>query len=145
VVLQKALALLLIALVVPAVSLAACLTGPHFELDPDWAALLQVTLALTLLAYDIGAVALLAGALTGSRGAALGTAATVAAAAHLVSSLAPISQPINGIRWLSPFFWSVGNNQLANGVGLGSLAPLLALGLVLTTATIPAFRRLDIH
>jgi ABC-2 type transport system permease protein len=98
-----------------------------------------------LLAYDIGAVALLAGALTGSRGAALGTAATVAAAAYLVSSLAPISQPINGIRWLSPFFWSVGNNQLANGVGLGSLAPLLALGLVLTTATIPAFRRLDIH
>ena len=41
VVLQKALALLLIALVVPAVSLAACLTGPHFELDPDWAALLR--------------------------------------------------------------------------------------------------------
>ena len=35
-VLQKALTLLLVALVVPAVSLAACLTGPYFELNPDW-------------------------------------------------------------------------------------------------------------
>ena len=145
IVLQKALTLLLVALVVPAVSLAVCLTGPYFELNPDWGALLEVTLALTLLAFDIGATALLVGAFTGSRGAALATASTVAAAAYLVSSLATISQPINGIRLLSPFFWAVGNNQLTNGVGPGGLAALLALGLALTTATIPAFLRLDIH
>jgi hypothetical protein len=30
-------------------------------------------------------------------------------------------------------------------VGLGSLGALIALGVVLTTATIPAFRGLDIH
>ena len=143
--LQKALTLLLIALVVPAVSLAACLTGPHFELNPDLTALLQVTLAMALLAFDIGAAALLVGAFTGSRGAALATASTFAAAAYLVSSLAPVSQPIHDARWLSPFFWAVGNNQLAHGVGLGSLAALGGLGLVLTSATIPAFRRLDIH
>jgi len=125
--------------------LAACLTGPHFELNPDWTALLEVSLALALLAFDIGAAALLVGAFTGSRGAALGTASAFAAAAYLVSSLAPISQPINGIRWLSPFFWAVGNNQLERGVGLASLAALCGLGLLLTGATVLAFRYLDIH
>ena len=47
--------------------------------------------------------------------------------------------------WLAPFFWSVGNDQLARGVGLGSLASLVGLGLVLTSATIPALGHLDIH
>jgi ABC-2 type transport system permease protein len=144
-VLQKALTLLLVALVVPVVSLGTCLAGPYFELNPDRGALLEVSLALTLLAFDVGAAALLVGAFTGSRGAALGTASAGAAAAYLVSSLATISQPINAIRWLSPFFWAVGNNQLERGVGLASLAALGALGLVLTGATVLAFQYLDIH
>ena len=144
-VIQKALTLLLVALVVPAVSLAVCLTGPYFELNPDWGALLEVSLALALLAFDAGAAALLVGAFTGSRGAALSTATAVAAAAYLVSSLAAISQPINGLRWLSPFFWAVGNNQLERGVGLASLAALGGLGVLLIGATVLAFRYLDIH
>lgn len=53
-------------------SFAVCLVGPHFELQPRWVALIGVTVALTLLAFDVGAVALLVGALTGSRGAAMG-------------------------------------------------------------------------
>ena len=48
---QKVLALALVALVVPIVSYAVCLTGPHFELDPGWTDLAAVTLTTALLAF----------------------------------------------------------------------------------------------
>lgn len=142
---QKAAALLGVALVVPLASLVACLVGPWFDLNPDWGALLGVTAALTLLAFDLGAVALLVGTLTGSRGAAMATAAGISAAAYLVSSLSPAVASLRSLRWASPFYWAVGNDQLAQGLGPGEVAALLGLGAVLLATTVPAFRRLDIH
>ena len=145
IVLQKAAALVVVALVVPLASFGVCLVGPWFELTPDWGALLGVTAGLTLLAFDLGALALLVGALTGSRGAAMSTAGAVTAAAYLVSSLAPAVPAFRSIRWVSPFWWAVGNDQLTHGISAGDLAALVALGVVLVAATAPAFRRLDIR
>lgn len=142
---QKVLALLLAAFVVPVVSYAVCLAGPHFELHPGWGALLGVSVALTLLAFDLGAVALLVGAVTGSRGAALGSAGAIAAGAYLVSSLSPVVDAIHRVRWLSPFVWAVGDGQLTHGVSVGELGALSGLGLVLVAVSILAFHRLDIH
>ncbi|MGV1010484.1 MAG: ABC transporter permease subunit [Dermatophilaceae bacterium] len=144
IVLQKASALLLAALVVPVASYAVCLAGPHFQLHPNWGALLGVTIALTLLSFDFGATALMLGALTASRGVALGVASGSAAAAYLLSSLAPVIHAIHSVRWLSPFYWAVGDDQLANGPTAWELTALAALGVTLVAATIPAFRRLDI-
>jgi ABC-2 type transport system permease protein len=141
---QKSVALLLVALVVPVVSLATCLTGPQFELEPSWSALLQVTATSTLLALDFGAVALLVGALTGSRGTALGVASGLAALAYLVSSLAPVVDGARSVRWASPFYWAVGNDQLAEGWSLPAVLALIGLAAVLLAATVPAFRRLDV-
>ena len=49
-----------------------------------------VTMLCVLLGIDFGALAMLIGAVTGSRGAAVGLASTFAAAAYLISSLAPV-------------------------------------------------------
>jgi ABC-2 type transport system permease protein len=141
----KALSLLVAALVVPVVSYAVCLTGPHFELIPRWGPLLGVSVALALLAFDLGAMALLVGAISGSRGAAMGAASAVAATAYLISSLSPVVEAVHRVRWLSPFFWAVGDGQLTRGVSLAELGALAGLGIVLIGATILAFRRLDIH
>ncbi len=141
---NKALTLVLAA-AVPAASYAICLTGPAFDVHLDAMALLGTTLALTLLAYDLGAVALLAGALTGRRGTATGVASAAAAAAYLLSSLAPVIPDLHDLQWISPFSWAVGDNQLTHGVQLGQLAALLALGVALTAATLPGLARLDIH
>lgn len=142
---QKAGALLLVALVVPAASFAVCLTGPWFQLSPDWGPLTAASLALALLAFDVGAVALLVGALTGSRGAALGIATGFAAVAYLVSSLAPTIPAIHALRWVSPFFWAVGDDQVAHGVTPPEWAALLCVGLLVSVAAVAAFRRLDVH
>ena len=144
IVVQKACALVVVALLVPLASLAACLLGPHFELTPDWDALLGLTLALALLAFDFGTVALLVGALTGSRGAATGAAGSLAAISYLVSSLVPVVHVFHGVGRLSPFFWAVGDDQITHGPSALQLAALIGLGASLVTATIPAFRRLDI-
>ncbi|MGV9712205.1 ABC transporter permease subunit [Gordonia sp. NPDC003424] len=142
---HKAVALLVVCLVVPIASFVVCLAGPRFELTPDWAALAGVTLALTLLAYDFGALALLVGAATGNRGMALGVAGAAAAASYLISSLAMVINAVHAIRWISPFYWSVGDNQLVDGVSAGDIAALLGLAVVLVGAAVVAFRRLDVH
>lgn len=140
----KALALLVGAVVVPLVSYAVCLLGPRFGLQPSWGPLLGVSVALTLLVFDLGAVALLVGAMTGSRGAALGVAGATAAASYLVSALSPVVPVVHALRWLSPFFWAVGDGQLRDGVTAEELAALTGLGAVLVLGTVLAFRRLDV-
>lgn len=142
---NKALTLLLLAAAVPSASFAICLTGPAFDIQLAPTALLGMTLALTLLAYDLGAVALLTGAVTGRPGTAAGVAGAAAAAAYLLSSLAPVIPGLHDLQLLSPFSWAVGDNQLTDGVQLGQLTALLVLGVALTAATVPALRRLDIH
>ncbi|MEO7071206.1 MAG: ABC transporter permease subunit [Nostocoides sp.] len=141
----KVVSLLLAALVIPGVSYAVCLAGPHFQLHPQWGALLGVSIALTLLAFDLGAVALLVGAATGGRGVAMGAASAVAACAYLISSLSPLVDLVHRVRWASPFFWAVGDGQLTRGVTMGELGALVGLGVILVGATIAAFGRLDIH
>ncbi|WP_347352669.1 ABC transporter permease subunit [Intrasporangium sp.] len=142
---EKLGALLVCSAVVPAVSYVVCLAGPRFGLVPGWGALVGVTIAMAVLAFDLGALALLVGALTGSRGTALGVASGLAAATYLVSSLAAVNDTVHRIRWLSPFYWSVGNGQLEGGVSVADLASLAGLGTVLSVACVVAFRRLDIH
>ncbi len=144
IVMQKALALGLVAALVPLASLAACLLGPLFELRPHWGALLGSTVALALLAFDLGGVAMLVGALTGNRGVATGSASALAAAAYLLSSLAPVIPALHTVGWLSPFLWAVGDDQLTHGPSLLQLSALVGLGAAVVVATVPAFRRLDI-
>lgn len=142
---HKVITLALIAATVPLASLALCLTGPLFQLTPDWGPLAGVTLTLSLLAFVFGAMAMWIGAASGNRGMALGIAGGVAAAAYLVSSLAPVVELVHRIRWISPFYWSVGANQIVDGISVGGLLALLGLAAVLVGGALIAFERLDIH
>jgi ABC-2 type transport system permease protein len=75
----------------------------------------------------------------------MGTAAAIAASAYLISSLSPVVEAVHRVRWLSPFLWAVGDDQLTRGVTVAELGALTGLGIVLVGATVIAFRRLDIH
>lgn len=143
--LQKVAALLALASVVPAVAYAVCLLGPHFDLHPDLRRLVEVSIATTLLAFDIGVLALLAGAVTGSRGAAIGVATGTAAAAYLVGSLAAAVPTLRAARWGSPFTWAVADSQLTTGVTTREFVALIALGAALVALCVPAWRHRDIH
>lgn len=92
-----------------------------------------------------GALALLIGAITGSRGVALGVTTGVAAIAYLVNSLAPLIDWLRPGRYLSPFFYAVGDHQLRDGQSLCWLMVLVGTTVVFAGAAVIAFRRLDVR
>jgi ABC-2 type transport system permease protein len=98
---------------------------------------------MLLLAIDFGALALLIGALTGSRDLAL-SVSSAAAAAYLISSLAP------AISWLHPpirftLLLGAGDDPLQSGLPNGAALALGATAVALLVAAAVALRRLDLH
>ncbi|WP_072686969.1 ABC transporter permease [Rhodococcus marinonascens] len=142
---QKFGALCLIGIPV-ALSTAVLVTlGRGFELTVDLGHLAGITLGVLLLGVGFGALAMLVGALTGSRGLALGISSAVAAASYLISSLAPVVDWISPARYASLFYYAVADSQLENGLRVSSAAVLIAVALALFAATVYAFDRLDVH
>jgi len=144
-VLDKALALLLQALPAVAVTFLCVLLGRAFELTVGIGPLAGVSVAILLLAVDFGAFALLLGAWTGSRGLALSVASAVAAATYLISSLAPVISWLGPVKHISPFYWALGNDPVANGISGWGLLALLVTALILIGAAGVMYRRLDVH
>ena len=119
--------------------------GQLFQLDISVAGVASISAAVLLMSLDFGMVTMAVGALTGRRGAAIGTGTAVAAASYLVSSLAPVVSWIQPGRYASLFYWSVGNSQISQGVSPGDYTVLTVTGLCALTATVLAFHRLDLH
>lgn len=129
-------------------SLAVCVIvfiGRSFQLTlaPDH--ILEVSGAVFLLGLDFGLLALAIGAATGRRGLTLGVATAIAAVSYLLSSLVPVVHWLRPGRYLSLLYWSIGNDQLANGVTVADVAVLVAVGLAGLLAAALAFRKLDLH
>jgi ABC-2 type transport system permease protein len=145
IVLAKAAAMVALTVPVSLATLLCVLVGRSFSLTVNVSGLLGITLGILLLGVDFGAVAMLIGAATGKRGTAVGISSALAAAAYLVSSLAPVVQWLNPARFASPFFYAVGDGQLSNGLSVGDAAVLLALAVAFIAAAIRAFEHLDVH
>ena len=144
VVLEKVATLALQAFLFSVVVYVCTLAGRAFELDVDAWNLATTTLGVALLGIDFGLLAVAVGAATGNRGQALGIASTVAAASYLVSSMAPLVSWLEPLRYLSLFYWSVGNDQLDSGLSIGSLVVLVAVGVAGAVAALVAFDRHDL-
>ncbi|MFD1815738.1 ABC transporter permease subunit [Rhodococcus gannanensis] len=142
---QKFGAMTLLAIPVCVVTALCVVIGREFELSVDYWALTGTTVGVILLGVVFGALAMAIGAATGSRGAAVGITSAVAATAYLLNSLAPVVNWLHPFRFLSPFFYATGDNQLEDGMPLGWLAILVAIAAVLLVATVAAFERLDIN
>jgi ABC-2 type transport system permease protein len=143
--LQKAATMMLQAVPVSLATLLCVLAGRGFNLTTSTAGLIGVTIGTLLLGVDYGAIAMLVGAATGSRGTALGVASTLAAASYLVGSLAPVVSWLHAARFASPFFYAVGDGQISHGLPLGSAGILLAIAALATAGCLAAFDRLDVH
>jgi ABC-2 type transport system permease protein len=142
---EKSGALCLVALPIVVATLAVSLIGRAFELTINPWHLVGISVAVLLLGIDLGALTLLIGALTGGRGEALGIGSAVAAAMYLISSLAPVTDWVHPLRFVSLFYWAVGNGQLENGVDAAGIAILVGVAVALVVATATAFDRLDVR
>jgi ABC-2 type transport system permease protein len=128
------------------VVVASCVyIGRAFEVTLDPWHVATASLAAFLLGIDLGVIALVLGAATGSRGTAIGIATTIASVSYLISSLAPAVSWIRPFRFVSLFYWAVGDQQLARGASLGSLVLLAIVAVAAALAGILAFRRFDVR
>jgi ABC-2 type transport system permease protein len=145
VVLQRALALLLMMLGAGAVVFLAImlLRGP-IELDLPIANIAAASLTLALLGALFGAVALLSGAIRGRRGFAVGVATLVAVVAFLANGLGPQVEGLEWVQELSPFHWFDGSGTLRDGLDPFNLFLLVATVVVLVYAAVAAFERRDV-
>jgi ABC-2 type transport system permease protein len=75
----------------------------------------------------------------------LGIGSSLAAASYLLSSLAATISAIQPGRYLSLFYWSVGNDQIGKGVSAGEFAVLIVVGVLALFAVIVAFGRADLN
>lgn len=144
IVLQKVATMIVQALILT-VAVAACVyLGRAFEVSIDAANVATATLAVFLLGIDFGLIALALGCVTGSRGTAIGIASALAAVAYLISSLAPVVEWMKPLRYISLFYWAVGDEQLARGTGLASFGVLIGVAILAGIAATVTFRRLDV-
>lgn len=127
-------------------AVAVCVEiGRGFQLNIATGNTVAISVALVLMGLDFGLITMAIGAATGRRGTALGIASGLAAASYLLSSLATTISAIRPGRYLSLFYWSVGNGQISNGVSLADLTVLIAVGLGALFAAILTFHRADLN
>ena len=142
---EKVVAMAVQATMIVAVVTVVLALGHSFDITVGVASLVGTSLGVLFLGVDLGLVALVAGAASGSRGMALGIASAVAALSYLISSLAPVVGWVRPARFVSLFYWSVGNNQLTSGLSLGDAAVLVGSALALVALAALSFDRLDLH
>jgi ABC-2 type transport system permease protein len=145
IVLQKAWAMILQALVLAATVTACVLAGRGFQLTIGPGDTVAIAAAVTLMGLDFGLITITAGAAFGRRGTALGIGTGLAAASYLLSALATTISGLGPARYLSLFYWSVGNDQISKGVSIADFTVLAVVGLCALLAAVAAFRQADLN
>jgi beta-exotoxin I transport system permease protein len=145
IVLEKVQAMALQAAVLSAVVAAFVVVGRSFDLTVTVGNVIATSASALLMGCAFGIVTMAVGAYTGARGTAIGVGAALASLAYLISSLAPVVSWVRPARYASLFYWSIGHDQITNGVGLWDWTVLVGVVLVALGAAVVAFRRLDIH
>ncbi len=143
--LEKAAAMAAQAAVLAAAVAVCVVIGRFFDLTAAPGDVAASSAAVALMALDFGLISMAVGARTGKRATALAIGTTLAAVSYLVGSLAAVVSWIRPAKYLSLFYWSVGNNQISSGVSLSDYAVMTAVGLIALAAAVAAFRRLDLH
>jgi ABC-2 type transport system permease protein len=142
---QKAAAMALQALLLAAAVTVCVVIGRGFELTVGPGDAIGISVALVLMGLDFGLITMAVGAATGRRGTALAIGTSLAAVSYLLSSLASTISWIRLGRYLSLFYWSVGNDQISNGVSAGDFTVLSVAGLCALLAAVAAFRQADLN
>lgn len=105
--------------------------------------LLNAAVAMYLLGFEFGFLALAVSAGTGRRGLAIGAATAVAAASYLLFVMGQLVEAVEPLLELSPF------HQAVAGGPIGATLPAVALamplvGLLALAAALPVFHRRDL-
>lgn len=100
---------------------------------------------LAFFGFACGALAVALAAATGRRSLAMGVASSVAVLGWLINSFAPLVSGLGWLKYLSPYYYYAGHDPLTRGVGLGGIAVLGLLSLLLVWVATVALERRDLR
>ncbi|MFF3223403.1 ABC transporter permease subunit [Nocardia suismassiliense] len=106
--------------------------------------ILAASTGVGLLAFAIGVITLLIGAVTGKRSLTLGLASLIAVAGYLANNLGGTFEGTEWLRKVSPFYYANGGSPLVNGWNGVHLTVLIALAAVALALGLRAFERRDL-
>ena len=124
--------------------LALVFGAPVADLSVSVGRVAAASFSTMLTGLTFGSVGVLVGAWSGRRSMSLGISLTVAIAAFVVYSLAPLVGFMKDINPFNPMQWTVGAESLKNGVDIGYSLIALAFAVVLMAAAVFVFDRRDI-
>jgi ABC-2 type transport system permease protein len=105
--------------------------------------LIQAVLSAVLLAVAFGSVALAGAAVTGKRSVGGAVAGVLAVNAYLINALAPLSDAVDSVKGLAPFYYYSAADPVRNGADPLHLLFLAFLTFVFFSVSLIAFDRRD--
>ena len=121
-------------------------TAPFVDLDGEVSVWELAIAPLSALPFTISCAALsmLAATLTPTRSMAAGLMAAETVAVYVLNVLSELADPLHGLRYMSPFYYSDARQVLTVGVVWWHQAFLLGAGLFLVGLALAAFERREI-
>jgi len=128
------------AVIVVALSIAS----PLADLKVTFTDCVGAVAGIVLLGIVFGWTALAIGAVTGSRGLALGLSGALAALTYLVGNLSGLVDFLRWGKWVSPFWYATSGSPLEHGYVWWHALPLLGVAAVVLAAGAVVFDRRDL-
>ena len=115
------------------------------DMDVSVAHLAAITFSAVLLGVTFGALAFCAGCFTGKRSTSVAIVSGVAVVTYLLNAASGIVSYMEAAKWLSPFYYYISSNPLADGLHPGHAVILLMTIAVLLGAGYLGFMRRDLR
>ena len=146
VVLEKAAALWALVLPLAAVAgMAVLAVGVFTDLGVGVDRVAIACLGAALVAGLVGSLAMLVGAVSGSRAIAIGVATVVFALSYLLVGLAGLVSALEPLRYVSPLYHANGTQPLAHGLPVANYLILVGLCVLVLVVTTICFSRRDLR
>ncbi len=143
---EKALGTAILATILCAgIWVALAIAAWYIDVDIALERVAAALVSVWLLGCAIGAVALLVGALTGSRVVSIAVGLGVAVVGFFLNAVAPISDVLEPWRPLSPHYHDLGYDPLTNGLDPGHALVLAGVAIGLVALAAIAFERRDLR
>lgn len=122
--------------------IAVCVLG--LGIDLSLLKLAEATIGAMLLALVFSSLSFMVGCVKGNKSMSMGIASGLAVLTYFLNSIGGMVNALKDYRFLSPFYYYVEPNTLANGLAPAHVLVLLGLIAVFFVISIPAFNRRDI-
>ena len=114
------------------------------DMDISLFNVIQAYIGLALLGVTFGALALFVGAWTGKPGATVGAGGAVGIVAYVANVFGPIVDGLEWSQYLSPIYYFIGGDPMANGLNLAHTSVLIGTCVALVAAASYLFERRDL-